>query len=252
MSSWYQGNGNNGYDYQGDAPEEAQGTVAALLSVSAEMKKIEKPTGTRDAPGRTCRHIALADPTVSNGMYWIDPNGGSSHDAIRVFCKMNAEKTMTCLQAATHVYPTQQRTFTEREMGYWAFASSFEQNREFNYNSLRSQIKSLQRQMDFGRQRLVVRCKDAVTIYDKANNSYDNALTLTGFDEEMLTARSKKSHRYTVLRDTCQERSQREGQTVIQVSGELMMKRLPVLDVGFVDTSGQYGLKVGRACFWAR
>lgn len=260
MNSWYMNGGGSGYNgyngyngYQGDAPEEAKRTMEALDRVGEEVKKVRTPTGKRDAPGTTCRDIAMADPTLKNGLYWIDPNGGSTSDAIRVFCKMRAEKTMTCLQSSTHVYERQQRSFTKRDMGYWSFASSFAERDVFDYDSLNSQIRMLQHLTDIGRQRLVMYCKDSVAIYDKANNSYDKALVLTSFDEELLTARSKKSHRYTVLRDSCQLRTGQAGQTVIEVSGEKMMKRLPILDVGFVDQSqGEIGLKIGRACFWGR
>lgn len=262
MNSWYMGgggsssysNGYNGYNgYQGDAPEEARKTMEALERVGEEIKKLRTPTGKKDAPGTTCRDIAIANPTYKNGLYWIDPNGGSTSDAIRVFCKMKAERTMTCLQSATHVYETKRWAFTKRDMGYWSFASSFEEKEEFDYDTLRSQIRLLQRHTENARQRLVVYCKDTVTIYDKANNSYDKAMVLTSFDEELLTARSKKSHRYSVLRDTCQEKNGRAGQTVIEVSGANLLKRLPILDVGFAEqTEGEFGLKIGRACFWGR
>lgn len=258
MNSWYRGSSsysyNGGYNgYQGDAPEEARATMEALERVSEEIKKLRMPTGKWDAPGVTCKDIAMADPTLKNGMYWIDPNGGSTSDAIRVFCKMRAEKTMTCLQSATHVYPTRRWALTKKDMGYWSFASSFEEREEFGYNSTKSQIRMLQHHTSNGRQRLVMKCKDTVAIYDKAINSYDKAMTLTSFDEELLTARSKKSHRYTVLRDGCQERNGREGQTVLEVSGAKMLKRLPILDVGFAEQSeGEFGLRVGRACFWGR
>lgn len=39
---------------------------------------------------RTCREIRAADPSLSSGMYWIDPDGqGVGDDPINVYCDMN-------------------------------------------------------------------------------------------------------------------------------------------------------------------
>ena len=43
----------------------------------------------RVATYRTCRETHLADPSLTSGMYWIDPDGqGVGDDPIYVFCNM--------------------------------------------------------------------------------------------------------------------------------------------------------------------
>lgn len=59
---------------QGDAPdEEAQKTVETLLYVEEEIQKLKKPTGERDAPGKTCKEIAAAanDKKLKNGKKFV-------------------------------------------------------------------------------------------------------------------------------------------------------------------------------------
>lgn len=246
------GNGGNPYE-QGDAPEEARNTIQALKEVADEIQKLKTPTGNKDSPGMTCRDIAMADPTLKTGYYWINPNGGSISDAIRVFCKMNRDKTQTCLEANLFEYPAQHWTFTRQEQGIWSFAASFVEGEEFNYNSHKSQVKMLQQHADNGKQRVTFKCKDTAIVFNHANNSYDGAVTLLSFDEEVMGARSKKPFRYRVVKDGCQKQNGTEGVTELEVGGQKLMKRLPVMDIGFAEqSSGEFGLELGRACFWEK
>jgi hypothetical protein len=42
---------------------------------------------------RTCREAHLADPTLTSGMHWIDPDGQAvGNDPIYVYCDMNSGK----------------------------------------------------------------------------------------------------------------------------------------------------------------
>jgi hypothetical protein len=75
---------------------------------------------------------------------------------------------------------------------------------QFNYQSHKSQIKMLQHHADNGKQRVTVTCRDSPIVLDKANNSYDNAVTLLSFDEELMSAKGKRPFRYRVVKDTCQ------------------------------------------------
>lgn len=259
MTSFFQGskgpggNGGGSYYEQDDAPVEARNTIQALKEVADEIQKLKTPTGKQDAPGVTCRDIAMADPNLKTGYYWINPNGGSISDAIRVFCKMNREKTQTCLEASQFEYPAQQWTFTKQEQGVWSFAASFVEGDEFSYNSHKSQVKMLQQHADDGKQRVTFKCKDTSIVFNQANSSYDQAVSLLSFDEEVMGARSKKPFRYRVIKDGCQKKNGKEGVTELEVGGQKQMKRLPVLDIGFGQLPvGEFGFELGRACFWEK
>jgi len=245
--------GGKGPGIQGDAPEEARNTVEALKAVADEILKLKTPTGKRDAPGVTCKDIAMANPEARTGYYWINPNGGRISDSIRVFCKMSAEKSQTCLESVQEQFETTRREFTKQENGVWSFAASFIEKEEFDYNTHKSQIKMLQHHISNGRQRVTVKCRDTVVILDKASGSYDKAVTLTSFDEETLGAQLSKPFKFKVLKDGCQRINGELGETVLEVSGDKMVRRLPILDVGFPEhTAGEFGIKLGRACFWEK
>lgn len=42
-------------------------------------------------PALSCLAIKQGDPTVADGVYWIDPNGGSTGDAFQIWCDMTSD-----------------------------------------------------------------------------------------------------------------------------------------------------------------
>jgi hypothetical protein len=49
----------------------------------------------KGAVPRTCREARAADPSLSSGMYWIDPDGqGGGDGPIYVYCDMTSGKIM--------------------------------------------------------------------------------------------------------------------------------------------------------------
>ena len=43
------------------------------------------------APGQTCQQILEKSDSKTNGLYWIDPNGGSNADAFQAYCDMTTD-----------------------------------------------------------------------------------------------------------------------------------------------------------------
>ena len=61
----------------------------SLPSVRNSADLIGKQVDERTAIFRTCRELRQADPSLSSGMYWIDPDGqGVGDDPIYVECDM--------------------------------------------------------------------------------------------------------------------------------------------------------------------
>ncbi|KAK4011386.1 hypothetical protein OUZ56_020500 [Daphnia magna] len=55
---------------------------------------VAKESAGKSSISRTCRETRLADPSLSSGMYWIDPDGqGVGDDPIYVFCNMTTGST---------------------------------------------------------------------------------------------------------------------------------------------------------------
>lgn len=259
MTSWSSGM-KAGDPYMGDATppdQRSRNTVEALKQVTAEIKKLRKPTGERQAPGRTCREIAVAaEEPLRNGMYWVDPNGGGIADAIEVFCRFDQEKfdkTQTCLVPSTDKWE-KQTWFKSKPVGGEAamFAETFAEE-EFSYKTHKSQIKFLQRLAKQARQRITIQCRNVVAVYDSQNRTYEQAVKLLSFDEEEMSVHGQKAFRYKVVSDGCQERNGEWGETVLEVRGrEPRLQRLPIVDIGLLDIAGseqEFGLQLGRACF---
>lgn len=88
-----------------------------LKSLNNQIENLRSPDGTQKNPARTCRDLKLCHPEwksgqwtemsdwssdlwshltpsfLSSGNYWVDPNIGSTADAIKVFCNMETGET---------------------------------------------------------------------------------------------------------------------------------------------------------------
>jgi len=242
--------------------ENERSAIEALKEVAEQIKKLKKPTGEKQSPGRTCREIAAAaDERLRNGFYWIDPNAGGISDAIEVFCRFdqdNPDKTQTCLVPRTDSYGKQawfktkkNRLYRDNEEGLTMFAENFAQD-EFDYKTHKSQVKFLQYLTKQARQRITVHCRNMPVVFDATTNLYTNAVRLVSFDNENMNVHAKKAFRYNVLEDGCKDKSNQWGRTVLEVRGrEPRMQRLPILDLAFPETHDdhEFGIEIGRACF---
>ncbi|CAF4464477.1 unnamed protein product, partial [Rotaria sp. Silwood2] len=70
--------------------------IQILDNMANQLNKIESPMGLRrDNPFQSC--LDLHDQSMI-GKYWIDPNHGSTSDAIEVNCIIESGRRKTCLQ----------------------------------------------------------------------------------------------------------------------------------------------------------
>jgi hypothetical protein len=66
--------------------------INSKLSLT-ELNEINRKPIARSAMPRTCREAHQADPSLTSGMYWIDPDGQAvGDDPIYVYCDMNSGK----------------------------------------------------------------------------------------------------------------------------------------------------------------
>jgi hypothetical protein len=73
-----------------EAAELPFSTDSKLFSVKKETSM--RLTGKSGIP-RTCRELRAADPSLSSGMHWIDPDGqGVGDNPIYVYCDMTSGK----------------------------------------------------------------------------------------------------------------------------------------------------------------
>ena len=64
--------------------------IRQLEGVLQNEKKTNQ-VNSKSATPRTCREVRDSNPTLTSGMYWIDPDGQGVGDApISVYCNMTA------------------------------------------------------------------------------------------------------------------------------------------------------------------
>lgn len=258
MTGW--ATGSKGPGYMGDVPsaegepEEARNAIKALKDVEEEIKKLRDPTGTKDAPGRTCHDLLKNNPEITDGWYFVDPNGGGISDSFEAECLFNGKRTETCLHPIQTGYERQQ-WFTRKEnpeAHVW-FAETFDENGFFNYGVHRSQVKYLHQMSSRARQDIAFSCKNTVIIADQAPGNNRKAIRLGSFDEEIMGPVAKKPYRFRVKSDTCMTSNGQLGQTIIEVRGRgQRVERMPIMDVGLYDVGGEdqeFGIEIGPACF---
>ncbi len=71
-----------------EAAELPVSTDSKLFPINKEISI--QSTGKSGIP-RTCKELKAADPSISSGMHWIDPDGqGVGDDPIYVYCDMTS------------------------------------------------------------------------------------------------------------------------------------------------------------------
>jgi hypothetical protein len=132
---------------------------AAELPVSTDSKlfqvnnKISIQSTGRSGIPRTCKELRAADPSISSGMHWIDPDGqGVGDDPINVYCDMTSglivkfsikEKydLIHYLDMKTGSTSILHDSESSLNVGHCADAGCY--SRSINYNSSMGQIKAL-------------------------------------------------------------------------------------------------------------
>lgn len=84
----------------GSLSERSAEIFRTLQYLSGVMDGMKTPLGTRENPARFCRDLLDCRHTMSDGLFWIDPNLGCTSDAIQVFCNFTAGG-QTCLNPVT-------------------------------------------------------------------------------------------------------------------------------------------------------
>lgn len=232
------------------------GVHATLKTLRGHLEDLRRPDGSKTNPARSCQDIKLCFPQKTSGHYWIDPNQGSSRDAIRVFCDMDSGET--CISANPASLPRKSWWSKSSPSGskpVW-FGADMNSGSKFLYgdqeqpNTAAVQLKLLQLLSSQARQNITYHCRNSVAHRD-TGGSLKKALILQGSNGQELRAQGNPRLRYTVTEDGCSNPDGQWKQTVVEYRTQSAI-RLPVLDVAPLDVgkAGQeFGLDIGPVCF---
>lgn len=202
---------------------------AAAVAQVFGVESVSVPTGTKDVPALTCRHLAQALPQLHDGLYWVDPNGGGPEDAIQVNC--NFKTMQTCVSARKEVFAGEKKKQASDgdDMTWMGEVSDFD---HFLYAVEGTQLAMLKLRSLSGQQQVTVSCHDAMKLYA------DNDAELSADDKHAT---------FSVVANTCQNVSGAPKEVVIDVSGPAI--RLPIRDVAFAGVESKMDVRLGQVCF---
>uniref|UniRef100_A0A146MIA6 Fibrillar collagen NC1 domain-containing protein n=2 Tax=Schistosoma mansoni TaxID=6183 RepID=A0A146MIA6_SCHMA len=206
---------------------------------------LEMPNGTRSFPARSCNYLSRTHPGLPDGEYWIDPNGGSNKDAVKVFCRLNSGET--CFSPLTSFYQQHQNNNTDISKKKYSdqkdiWFSQLYEEKQFTYNMEMNQINFLQLLSSKANQQLTLLCHE-ISFNDK------NLPRLFTNNNKELT-QNGAILRYNLLENDCQSTKPTFGKITIEV--DTRPQRLPLRDIilpNGIDSQRILGLELGRVCF---
>lgn len=159
--------------------------------------KIDKQTGEKHSPARTCEELHSSKPELDSGEYWIDPNGGEKRDAILVFCDM--PKKATCIKPQPQRSNNIQYVGDEKEI----WLSEVQNGMKMTYKVDGNQLNHLHMLSTHATQNVTYHCKHSVGYFDSERDNYRRSLKFLAWNDAELTAKNSLQLRYEVIEDGC-------------------------------------------------
>ncbi|VDM19437.1 unnamed protein product, partial [Hydatigera taeniaeformis] len=239
---------------------------ARIESLESAVRYHRRPIGTRAYPARHCREIMESTDSPHepvSGEYWIDPNLGSSRDAIKVECKFSGNVAKTCVHATPESKALRLVNLKKSGgEGSWWFSKLLEGNTNGTqrlFYAPRNQLNFLQLLHRRAEQSITALCRGSVVYYDSRNKNYDSAANLLLFNGKVINTHLDRRVRgeggfvqlEVNIKDDCMDRSP-TGSTA---SFDLVANHpelLPVMDIkmfDFGEENQQLGYYVNDVCF---
>lgn len=187
-----------GSDHQISIEEQRNLLKKAYEQLKRNLDKLNTPTGQKDSPARTCKELAVAQPQLPSGDYWIDPNEGDRKDAILVYCDM--PKQATCVRSQPQ--RSNNIEYVGEESEIWL--SDVHNGMKITYKAESNQISHLQMLSTHASQNITYHCKNSIGYFDADKNNYRKALKLLAWNDAELMAKHSQQLRYEVTTDGCQ------------------------------------------------
>jgi len=186
--------------------------------------------GTKKVPAGSCKDLFKLKPTLPSGDYWIDPNGGTTKDAVLVHC--NATNYETCIWPKMPTIDPMQGENAGKFL--WALKDINEEP-AMEYAANHVQIKMMRFKSDRVRQNITYHC----------SNSHSKLQVMT--DDEVTTNIKDIA---TPIRDDCKMMDRTWRSSVYEIKTE-RLESLPILDIAIKTKSEaeKFSFEVGPICF---
>jgi collagen type II alpha len=179
--------------------EERRGLVLkAYEQLKSTFEKFKRPDGQKTSPAKTCRDLAVAQPDLKSGNYWIDPNEGDIRDAILVYCDL--EKRATCILPK----PTQTAELSPKNVDQESWLSEIPGGMKITYKADSNQLGFLQLLSAHAQQNITYNCKKSVAYFHKEKNTHRRGLKFLTWNDSELTPKGPQRLRFEALEDGCQ------------------------------------------------
>lgn len=204
------------------------------------------PAKTQGTALSTCKQILDAGCPVSDGVYWINPDGGSTDNAFQVYCDMSTDGGgWTRLEYVSDL--THQSHFSGGDSNQWLASN-------FSLNLTDTQINQIRALSTEGKQRYHGTCNGVIHHYYAAGNGYTYAFGFryhTGH-ETTFNQQTYPSTNITVMNDGCQANN---NGTLSSTDFDIIDIRVPVINVHSRDNGNggeQFGSPLTNYPAWLR
>jgi len=203
------------------------------------------PAKTQSTAGTTCKQILDLGCATPDGIYWINPNGGTTADAFQVYCDMTTDGGgWTRLEYAADLPHTNR--WTSGDADRWL-------PNNFTLTLTDTQINDIRAVSTEGKQRYHGSCQGVIHYNYASGSSYNYAF---GFrfhnnDETAFDQQNYPSTNITVPNDSCEV----NNNTLYSTDFDIVDIRVPVINVHSRDngnSSEKFGSPLTSYPAWLR
>merc|ERR1719312_32006 len=213
-----------------------------------------KPDGSPEYPAKSCKEIQMCFPEAKSGDYWLDPNGGSTDDAVAVHCNFDKVNGVveTCVDPTTtfDIKTMKQIKPVQNNQHEWMAKHVEAERKTIGYEATPSQWRNLFIGMKSAQQQVTYNCKNSPA-HRTLSGEQKPFVKLLSKDRTVLHTEAAKPDRVSVVSDTCYLQDGSWHQTVFQYSTKDFTK-LPIRDIGVMGSgtaNEEFSLTVGKVCF---